>query len=173
MEWACFLLYSKKGEISVIIAHMAFFTPRRAAVDLSRKKQQKKFGLPNVATQRVLLILLVLCLSFFAYHYYRMYTRLRDVSKEIPQQQKTPDNPAAIVVAAVERHILLPQGEQPLVAKVTDVKLLANIPFFGNALPGDEVIVYCKNSLSVLYSPARDKVIEVIHQPVNGACPSK
>ncbi len=147
---------------------MALFARKKASIDLSRKSGDKlavlgKFGL-KLATVFVVGFSLLLAL-----HYYRVASDLRQVvtKPSLPGQSTDPSTEA---ILSVEKHLLLPQGEQPQIARVTDLKALANIPFFGNALVGDQVLVYCKSSLSILYSPSRDKVIEVSRTPVAGSC---
>jgi hypothetical protein len=147
---------------------MALFARKKASIDLSRKSGDKlavlgKFGLKLAAVFVVVFSLLL------ALHYYRVASdlRLAVVKPALPGQSTDPSTEA---ILSVEKHLLLPQGEQPQIARVTDLKALANIPFFGNALVGDQVLVYCKSSLSILYSPSRDKVIEVSRTPIAGSC---
>ena len=107
---------------------------------------------------------------FFAYHYYRKYKYLEGVvSNEAPIASV---NPARKVIGAVENHMLLPSDEQPLLAQVNDLRALAGNKFFKNAIVGDDVLVYCKAQLSILYSPTRDKIIEVMPQALSDACRS-
>ena len=115
-------------------------------------------------------VVIILGSLLLALHYYRVASDLKQIVVK-PVTLGQVSDPMTEAIIAVEKHLLLPQGEQPQIARVTDLKPLANIPFFGNALIGDEVIVYCKASLSILYSPSRDKVIEVSRQPVAGSCP--
>jgi hypothetical protein len=118
---------------------------------------------------QLLIVAIAIVCALLALHYYRV---ARDIKQAFPKQAviNTNSDPVTDLIVAVEKHILLPQGETPKAAKITDLSQLANIPFFGNALVGDQVLVYCKASLSVLYSPSRDKVIDVSRQPVTGAC---
>ncbi len=154
----------------IITASMGFLGKKKASIDLSRKGSP---FVPAIGKGLTAIIVpgLLLASLFAAYHYYRVASELRASRPGIvsPSDQ----DPVTLAIAEVERHILLPQGERPQVAKVTDLAPLANIPFFGNALLGDQVIVYCKASLSILYSPSREKVIEVSRTPVAGSCPKQ
>ena len=147
---------------------MSLFGGRKASIDLSKKRGGVKFfDIVKKGATLILGILLILTLVV-ALHYYRENSKLRSLSTE--KNITTTDDPVSSAIIAVEKHILLPQGERPQVASVSNLIPLANIPFFGNALVGDEVLVYCKASLSILYSPSRDKVIEVSRQLIGGSC---
>ncbi len=119
----------------------------------------------------ILLLVVAVVALFFALHYYRKYSLLRDVVQNIPAQNTT--NPAAAAISAVDKHMLLPQNEQPVLAQVSEPKALLGNRFFRNALVGDDVLVYCKSQLSILYSPSRDKIIEVLPQALSEACSGK
>lgn len=148
---------------------MALFGGRkRASIDLSKKSGDNfaflgKFAL-NIAVVFVVGFSLLLAL-----HYYRVASELKRAAVVTPPAGQVTD-PSTEAILAVGKHMLLPQGEQPQIARVTDLAKLANIPFFGNALVGDEVLVYCKASMSILFSPSRDKVIEVSRTPIAGSC---
>lgn len=150
---------------------MALFARKKTSIDLSRKNTSPLAGIAKSATKFSGLIV-VFCSLLLAYHYYQVASDLRTASLT-PNIKGMSSDPVTDVILSVEKHMLLPQGEHPQVAKVSDLSALANIPFFGNALVGDQVLVYCKTSLSVLYSPSRDKVIEVSRQPIAGSCPAK
>lgn len=148
---------------------MKLFGGRKASIDLSKKSGTKwgnsaKYGLSSLMVGATLLSLIL------AVHFYLEVSRLQaSIGKSTVPQTATAD-PVAEVIVALEKHLLLPQREQPKVARINSLAPLANFPFFGNALVGDVVLVYCKTSLSVLYSPSRDKVIEVSRQLVGGSC---
>ena len=65
------------------------------------------------------------------------------------------------LVAHVGTLILLPQGEVPTVATVTDLEALKGQAFFEHASLGDKVLMYPKAREAVLYDPREDKVIQV------------
>ena len=119
----------------------------------------------------MLLLIVAVVALLLALHYYRKYAELRDVVQNVSTQNTT--NPAAAVISAVDKHMLLPANEQPVLAQVSDPKALLGNRFFRNALFGDDVLVYCRSQLSILYSPTRDKIIEVLPQALSEACTSK
>lgn len=150
---------------------MALFAKKKASIDLSRK-QTSFYSEIAKNGMTIVWVFVVASSLLLAFHYYRVAADMQKVA-QTPALAGTSNDPVTDVILSVEKHMLLPQGEHPQVAKVSDLSALANIPFFGNALVGDQVLVYCKTSLSILYSPSRDKVIEVSRQPIAGSCPAK
>jgi hypothetical protein len=68
---------------------------------------------------------------------------------------------ATRVVAAVGKHLYLPEGEEPTVATVTDLAPLAGQPFFAKAQVGHKVLIYTQSAKAILYDPVADKIVEV------------
>lgn len=150
---------------------MAFFKRRKISIDLSRKKTVLSLNSITKSMRNMLLLIVAVVALLLALHYYRKYSELRDVVQNVPAQNAS--NPAAQVISAVDKHMLLPANEQPVLAQVSDPKALLGNRFFRNALVGDDVLVYCKSQLSILYSPTRDKIIEVLPQALSDACTGK
>jgi hypothetical protein len=75
------------------------------------------------------------------------------------KQPATVDNTQ--LVKDVGKVIQLPAGETPTIATITDLKPLADEPFFKDALVGDKVLIYASSSEAVLYRPSTKKVIVV------------
>lgn len=65
------------------------------------------------------------------------------------------------IVAAVSQLIVLPEGEEPTVATVTDPEKLKDQPFFENAEAGHKVLMYTEAQKAYLYDPNQNKLIEV------------
>jgi hypothetical protein len=76
------------------------------------------------------------------------------------------------VVQRVSRHVLLPSGEQPTVATVTDASKVRNQAFFASSASGDKVLIYAQAKKAYLYRPSIDRVIEVAPLAPNTATPS-
>lgn len=65
------------------------------------------------------------------------------------------------VIEAVEKHMVLPEGEEPTVATVSSLDQLAGQPFFANAKIGYKVLIYTQARKAILYDPEIDRIIEV------------
>ena len=65
-----------------------------------------------------------------------------------------------VIVQRVNRHYILPTGEQPALATVTDNTKLTT-QFLKKASNGDKVLIYQKNRLAVIYRPSADRIVAV------------
>jgi hypothetical protein len=73
------------------------------------------------------------------------------------------------VVKKVGKLMVLPEGEEPTLATVSDPSKLKDQPFFKNAQLGDKVLLYTKAQKAILYRPTLNKIIEVA--PINLSAP--
>ena len=70
-----------------------------------------------------------------------------------------------ILIETVGKLIVLPVGEEPTIATVSDPTKLKDQPFFANAKEGDKVLIYQKAKQAYLYSVSQNKLIDVA--PIN------
>ncbi|MBX4181326.1 DUF4366 domain-containing protein [Candidatus Parcubacteria bacterium] len=92
-------------------------------------------------------ILVVLLVVAGAFYYFKIY------------KLKTPQTGDAVEM--VSKLIMLPEGEKPTVATISDPALLQGQPFFANAQKGDELLIYSVAQKAYLYRPSINKLIEV------------
>ena len=103
-------------------------------------------NLPVIILSVLLIIAIILIISLSG----GKSTKEDDQIKEL---QKT--------VKLVSRLMVLPEGEQPTLATVSDASKLKDQAFFANAKTGDKVLIYPNSRKAVLYSPSLDKIVEV------------
>lgn len=65
------------------------------------------------------------------------------------------------LTAAVGSLMVLPEGEIPQIATVSDPSRLKGQEFFKNAKVGDKVLIYNKSKKAILYSPSIRKILDV------------
>lgn len=65
------------------------------------------------------------------------------------------------ILSAVGKLMILPEDEEPTFATVSDPAQLAKQQFFLKAEVGDKVLMYTKSKRAILYSPKKNKIIEV------------
>jgi hypothetical protein len=66
------------------------------------------------------------------------------------------------IVAKVGKIIILPTGEEPVVATINDAtSLVKEQPFYKGAKNGDVVLVYQKAAKAIVYSPERNVIVNV------------
>ena len=87
-----------------------------------------------------------------------LYSQVR-VLKQNPQAVAQKE--VADLVAKVGRLVVLPEGESPTVATVSDPEALKDQAFFAKAVQGDKVLIYAQAKKAVLYSVSLKKVIDV------------
>ena len=75
--------------------------------------------------------------------------------------ESTSETSEADIVSKVGKLMLLPEGEAPALAKVSDLAALQDQVFFKNAKIGDIVLMYGKAARAILYDPLLNKIIEV------------
>ncbi len=83
------------------------------------------------------------------------------IAKTHPAQST--DSKAAMTrtVADVGKLMLLPDGETPTYGTVADTSKLKSQTFFKNAHNGDEILIYQKARLTILYRKSLNKIINV------------
>lgn len=80
---------------------------------------------------------------------------------QIQLNKSTQANQQAVLISKVGKLIILPSGEQPTIATVSDIDKLKGQPFFAHARNGDKVLIYAKAQEAVLYDPLANKIVEV------------
>lgn len=65
------------------------------------------------------------------------------------------------LIEKVGKLILLPTGETPQIATVSDKTKLSGQNFFANAENGDKVLIYYQAKKAILYRPSINKIVEV------------
>lgn len=63
-------------------------------------------------------------------------------------------------IEAVGKLMVLPQGDEPVLATVTDAEaLIKQQAFFSGSINGDQLLLFPKNMKAIIYSPSREKII--------------
>ena len=86
------------------------------------------------------------------------YTQLAELRGD---PQRVAEKEVEELVNRVGKLIVLPEGEQPTVATVSDVESLREQPFFAQAKNGDKVLIYTNARKVILYDPVKNKIVEV------------
>lgn len=130
-----------------------------APIGLATKRRRlPEFNLRKVLNKRFIFTLLLLILILAPTLYF--YDKQQDTKKRLDALQAQQDETPAGLVKKVSAHVLLPEGEEPTIATVTDPAQLSNQLFFARAVKDDKVLVYNQAKRAILYRPSIDKVIE-------------
>lgn len=103
----------------------------------------------------VLVALVVILGAGFVYYFQKANTDPNKVAQE----------ELAEVVERVGKLIVLPDGETPTLATVSDPSKLKDQTFFARAKAGDKVLIFTNSKKAILYDPVANKIVEVA--PVN------
>jgi len=107
----------------------------------------------------VFLLLLFLGSAASAFSFYRELSVLKSNPQVVAKEE------ADLLISRVSQLIVLPAGEMPTIATVSDIEKLKERPFFANAKNGDKVLIYTQSKKAILYDPVNNKIVEVA--PVN------
>ena len=86
------------------------------------------------------------------------YAQVRDLKRN---PQKAAQEELQKLVGEVGKLIILPVGETPTIATVSDPEKLKDQPFFASAKQGDRVLIYTKARKAILYNPSTNKIVDV------------
>ncbi len=122
---------------------------------------------PVVALHRVKKIFSALCLTvvllsilciflFVAAHKKNKKIGMDVYGETVVVDVKTHDE----VLSAISKLMVLPNEESTFTV-LTDPEFLKKQPFFANAEVGDIVLVYSNSKRAILYSPQKNKIVEV------------
>lgn len=107
----------------------------------------------------IILIFLLVIFAAIAIYFYWQLSELKS------NPQKTIQEETQALISKVSRLIVLPEGETPTIATVSDPEKLKDQPFFTKAKIGDKVLIFPNSQKAILYDPANDIIVEVA--PVN------
>ncbi len=109
----------------------------------------------------IMTIVLIIALSLSGYLYYK----LNNLQKNTDGKQETQE--AQDLLAKVAKLYLIPTGEEPTVATVSDPMKLKDQAFFSSSQKDDKVLIFTKAGKAVLYRPSINKIIEIT--PINNS----
>ncbi len=110
----------------------------------------------NLKVLLVVLALLVVGLAGTSLMFYKQVKTLK------VNPQKTAQEENQKIITAVGKLALLPEGETPTIATVTDAgKLKSAQAFFAKAADGDKVLIYTQALKAIMYRPSENKIIEI------------
>lgn len=84
--------------------------------------------------------------------------------KPIPtaEDKEKSDKEIKKTVGEVSKIMDLPTGESPTIFEITDPETLsAQQPFFNGSVKGDKLLIYPASAKAIIYSPSREKIINV------------
>jgi flagellar basal body-associated protein FliL len=102
-----------------------------------------------------ILVLLVIFALFTAGYFYMQVRKLKQDPNVLAKQEVND------LVEKIGKFVILPTGEVPTLATVSDPEALKDQPFFTNAVKGDQVLIYSQAKKAILYSVEQNKIIDM------------
>ncbi len=118
-----------------------------------KTKSMKKF-LTNKALVAGSIVILIITISAGVIYGFSYFAKDAE-----PKSAASQEGEVESLLDEVNKIFLMPEGESPTVATVTDVEKLAGQPFFKNAQNGDKVIIFGASKQALLYRPSVKKII--------------
>lgn len=100
----------------------------------------------------LIIVIITLILSFY------FFNKLKTLKTD---PETTNKKEVINLVSKVADLYLLPVGEDPTIATVSQPEILKEQSFFTQAEKGDKVLIYAKSGKAILYRPSIDKIIEI------------
>ena len=113
-----------------------------------QRMKASKFGVPVLAV-------LFVVMAGTAFYFYNQVSTLQQDPQAAARKE------AEQLVGVVKKLIILPEGELPTVATVSDPTKLKDQAFFAKAKVGDKVLLYAAAKKAYLYDPKANRILEV------------
>ena len=137
-------------------------TPSRPISEQLLNHQEPKARMSGWERLLIILFLAIGLAGAWSFWHFRQAEKNLNNKEAVVNQLKDIKKENAALVAKLGRLMVLPEGEEPVVATISDVTSLAkNQPFYANAHNGDKVVVYMKAKKAIIYDPNADKIINV------------
>ena len=125
----------------------------------------------NSLPKTILRLLAVLALLIFGLWSFRSYQNAQEKLDSLDPQVRSAaaQKERQELLAAAGKLMVLPAGE-PLIFDIENAEAMAQSqPFFANVQEGDKVLIYVQAGKSIIYSPARNIIVNVGTLSVSGA----
>ncbi len=134
-----------------------------ASTDKKTKTTKKKRRfIPKIST--IIIVLLLLALAGGGYYFYNKYSETKqEVEKlsTVQGQQELNKTQINQLLGEMRSIIVLPSGEDPVVATITDVTKLNKNEFYKDAKNGDRVVVFANAEKAYIYRPDTKTIVNV------------
>lgn len=121
--------------------------PRKSALSMSIY-----MSIAGYMKRKKFLAIAIIIIVALGYGVYDKYFHLTD--EEIAKKE------LAAAIVDISDLIILPQGDEPVLATVTDAEaLIKQQAFFSGSVNGDQLLLFPKNMKAVIYSPTRNIIV--------------
>ncbi len=117
----------------------------------------------NKIRNPVFIALAILLIGSFSIIFY-LWNEVQDL-KQGTSSVSASSGEVKEIVERVGKIMILPEGEEPVIATVTNPETLKDQAFFADAKVGYKVLIYSKAKKAILYDPESNKIVGVA--PIN------
>ncbi|MEI6850336.1 MAG: hypothetical protein WCK26_00020 [Candidatus Saccharibacteria bacterium] len=117
-------------------------------------RKGKKKSYHKVVLLIIVSLVVIFCVAGMIF-FYNKYQDLKNNPELVAKQQNE------LVVNEIGQLMVLPNGEEPTVATVTDSTKLSSQTFFKDSKNGDKVVAYTVAKKVILYRPSVKKIINI------------
>ena len=111
------------------------------------------------STQIIAVVVIILIILVCAFYW------IKKEGSNTSENGKLSSSQVKDLIKEVGDKIVIPEGETPTIATVTDISKLSGQPFFKNAQNGDKVLIIGSTKEAILYRESIHKIISVA--PIN------
>lgn len=138
--------------------------PQQGSEPNTQIVQSRSFRMPKinlfVNKKRLYWGLAILIAIIPTIYFYAQNKNTENKLSNLQQKSQTSDD-LNVVIGQIGKLVILPTGEQPTLATVSDITKLKGQTFFTNAANGDRILVYPKAKKVILYRPSLNKIVEM------------
>lgn len=138
---------------------------------VSEQPESKRMSFNKILPWALFVIVLLGAITFSVFQYNKSKNLDKQLSALKSDPQKIAQDQTKDLIDKIGKLIVLPQGEQPTIATVTDLAPLKDQAFFATAEVGDKVLIFSTAKKAILYSEKLNKIKEVA--PVNSGTDNK
>ena len=99
--------------------------------------------------------------GYFYYQFQKTDKELQLINTDPSILRKAAQTEVKNLLDEVGKLINLPEGDEPIIATITDIVKLKDQAFFDHAKNGDKLIIYTQAKRVILYDPISRKIIDV------------
>ncbi len=126
----------------------------RESIFVTKINKNKPHMTKHKFLNMVMFLILLVAIALSGYFYYKLHNLQKNTQEGVKKEVKD-------ILGKVAKLYLIPTGEEPTVATVSDPVKLKDQSFFSEAQKDDKVLIFSQAGKAVLYRPSIDKIIEV------------
>ncbi len=135
----------------------------------SRTTKNLKSKLTKMNLKRALAVFAVVAVGLLIWQYLDAraeLNRFNDPVKAVEAESKD-------LVGQVSKIMILPNGEQPVPAEVSDESRFADNPAFAGVKNGDKLLIYQEQRKVIIYRPSTNQIVNVISVAADQEVPAQ